>query len=99
MRLSAAERNLILEAVAACLGPGARVRLFGSRVVDTGRGGDIDLLVEPAGPVPDPFRAELKLAAALQARLGERRVDVVLHQPGQPMSPITALAAQTGVPL
>jgi predicted nucleotidyltransferase len=50
MRLSAHERDVIREAAAEVFGPDVRVMLFGSRVDDSRRGGDIDLFVEPSDP-------------------------------------------------
>ena len=46
MRLTPAEHTTIRETVQAIAGTGSRVRLFGSRLDDRARGGDIDLLVE-----------------------------------------------------
>ena len=47
MRLDDKTREIIKSEVASQLGAEASVRLFGSRVDDTQRGGDIDLLIEP----------------------------------------------------
>ena len=46
VRLSEQERRVIRAAVTEHFGKDARVWLFGCRVDDTRRGGDIDLLVE-----------------------------------------------------
>jgi len=46
MRLSDEERRVIRAACEEVFGPRATVRLFGSRVRDEARGGDLDLLVE-----------------------------------------------------
>lgn len=46
MRLSAFERQTLKQAALSSFGPGVVLRLFGSRVADGQRGGDIDLLVE-----------------------------------------------------
>ena len=54
MRLTPDQRQLIKQAAAELAGPTARVHLFGSRVDDQQRGGDIDLLVE----IPEPPRAD-----------------------------------------
>ena len=51
MRLSEFERVQLKKAVREIAGDRALVRLFGSRVDDTRRGGDIDLLVELAEPL------------------------------------------------
>jgi len=46
LRLSEEERRAIRAACEEVFGPRATVRLFGSRVRDEARGGDLDLLVE-----------------------------------------------------
>lgn len=46
MRLTQRETAVIREAANRCFGPEAVVRLFGSRLDDRKRGGDIDLYVE-----------------------------------------------------
>lgn len=47
MRLTAQQREVIRAAVREIYGEDSRLWLFGSRVGDTRRGGDIDLLVRP----------------------------------------------------
>lgn len=96
IRLSQPERDGIRAAVAEVFGAEAVVRLFGSRTDPARRGGDIDLLVETA-PGGDSLKAELKLAAALEARLGERKIDIVLYAAGAPTSPIVDIALRDGV--
>ena len=51
MRLSPAQTRLIMQCVRQQLGPDAHVMLFGSRLDDAARGGDVDLLVESEAPV------------------------------------------------
>jgi len=46
MRLTPAQRQLIVATVRRQLGAQARVSLFGSRLDDPARGGDVDILVE-----------------------------------------------------
>jgi len=50
MRLSEHERDVIREADAEVFGSDVRVMLFGSRVDDSRRGGDINLFVETSDP-------------------------------------------------
>jgi predicted nucleotidyltransferase len=47
MRLSDFQRQIILESAAHHFGQETQVWLFGSRVNDEAKGGDIDLYIEP----------------------------------------------------
>ena len=84
MRLTPGERNAITEAARELLPAGARVSLFGSRVDDARRGGDIDLLIEPrvALDPAEQVRLRTRLAARLYRLIGERRIDILLAAPG-----------------
>jgi predicted nucleotidyltransferase len=100
--LTESEQQPISQAAQSAWLPGTRVCLFGSRVDDSGRGGDIDLLVE----LPTPLDASELVArrqdfvAGLYRLLGERRIDVVLAPPaGGPVSPVVQSARQQAVPL
>jgi len=99
MRLTDDQRNAIREEVARVFGPDARVRLFGSRVDDAARGGDIDLHIESEGDAADLLDQELRLHARLLRRLGERRIDIVVHDGRSPLRAIDVQAQQTGVAL
>ncbi|MES1941993.1 hypothetical protein T5B8_17221 [Salinisphaera sp. T5B8] len=99
MRLTDDQRNAIREEVTRVFGPNARVRLFGSRVDDAARGGDIDLYIESEGNAADLLDQELRLHARLLRRLGERRIDIVVHDGRHPLRSIDAEARRTGVPL
>ncbi|MGM0554441.1 MAG: nucleotidyltransferase domain-containing protein [Pseudomonadota bacterium] len=99
MRLTDEQQTIIREEVARAFGPDARVKLFGSRVDDAARGGDIDLYIEADGTPDELLDRELRLSAALQRRLGERRVDIVVHPRGAPHRPIDTHADRTGVAL
>ncbi len=48
MRLSETERKVIRTAAVEFFGDDAEIWLFGSRVDDSKKGGDIDLLIKPA---------------------------------------------------
>jgi uncharacterized protein len=102
MRLTEAERRDIALAAASVLPPGTRVSLFGSRVDDARRGGDVDLLVEmPAPASPDELvRLRGRLTAQLYRRMGERRIDVLMCQRDQPdPRPVVAAARRDGIEL
>jgi predicted nucleotidyltransferase len=99
MRLSAAEARIIVETVREALGPTASVRLFGSRLDDDTRGGDIDLAVETDRVVARREEQPAMLAARLQRRLDGRAVDVLVVDPSTPRSGIHARALAEGVKL
>ncbi len=99
MRLDDKTREIIKSEVASQLGAEAIVRLFGSRVDDKQRGGDIDLLIEPRQPLPHRIQAECRLAARLYIRLGGRKVDVLIKDPLKPPLPIHEQALRNGIVL
>ena len=99
MRLTTKQRTAIREEVTRIFGQNARVRLFGSRVDDEARGGDIDLHIESIGDAADLLDQELRLNAHLLRRLGERRIDIVVHDGRSPLRAIDVQAQQTGVAL
>ncbi|KPV39045.1 DNA polymerase III subunit beta [Thiohalorhabdus denitrificans] len=99
MRLTEQQRQTIREEVANTFGPNASVRLFGSRLDDERRGGDIDLYIEADSTPEELLGQELKLYARLQRRLGERRIDIVVHGQGRPLRPIDRHARESGVAL
>jgi len=84
MRLTAQERTAIAQAAHAAWQTGTRISLFGSRVDDDARGGDIDLLVEVGEPMQadDLVLRRGAFVASLYRLMGERRIDVVVASPG-----------------
>jgi len=99
MRLTDTQRSVIREEVQRHFGGNARPLLFGSRVRDDARGGDIDLYIEAVGDPQETLARELKLYAVLQRRLGEQRIDLVVRRAGSPLRPIDREAQDTGIAL
>ncbi|MCG6658069.1 nucleotidyltransferase domain-containing protein [Halomonas campisalis] len=100
MRLTDTQVDAIKDAVAEVLGPDARVYLFGSRVDDSRRGGDIDLYIEVhAPPMPGWLEAKVALQRCLWERLGPQRIDLLIRSDEQPLRPIHRDALQQGVRL
>ena len=99
MRLSLQTRQIIRDTVKDVFGPNASVMLFGSRVDDTARGGDIDLLVQSEKIVFDRERKALQLVAKLQMQLGDQPIDVLVLDPQVPCLPVHEEAIRTGVRL
>ena len=77
MRLTTEEKTQIKQQVTQVFGKGSRVLLFGSRVDDTKKGGDIDLFIEPQH-LSNEFEQKITLITKLQLLLGDQKIDVVL---------------------
>ena len=99
MRLTSQQIATIRQVVAEQLGSDARVLLFGSRVDDAARGGDIDLLVETDRELANRAAEASRLAAKLQLLLGDQRIDVLIIDPTTRLQPIHRAARETGVAL
>lgn len=99
MRLAPSTQETIRSLTREVFGPQARVRVFGSRVDDEARGGDIDLLVELASPDSERNRKALTLTARLQQQLGDQPFDVLVLDPTTEPQPIHQQARRTGVEL
>ncbi|MDE1947001.1 MAG: nucleotidyltransferase domain-containing protein [Burkholderiales bacterium] len=97
MRLSPEQSQAIVRATAELAGADARVRLFGSRLHDELRGGDIDLLVECPGKVTFPVGLATRITARLQRVLGERRIDVLVIDAETALEPVHEVARAEGV--
>ena len=99
MRLSPQQAAHIRQATHTSFGADARVWLFGSRVDDAKRGGDIDLLIE-AGQLPavETFMRKVHFIGKLEDSLGERKIDVVIQHPGDTRA-IVRIAHATGIEL
>jgi predicted nucleotidyltransferase len=98
MRLTQQEITIIKSSVQEVMGENARVWLFGSRVDDSKRGGDIDLLVETDLSCPkERVLKTAQLWAKLQVRLGEQQIDIILAAPStEEQKLIEQVARKTG---
>lgn len=97
MRLTQQTRQIIRNTVAEIFGLEARVKLFGSRLDDKARGGDIDLLVELPAITAEVERKTVQLAARLQLRLGDQPIDILVIDPSTQWQSIHEHASETGV--
>lgn len=79
IRLTPREQLAMREVFARELPPTATVYLFGSRTDLNAAGGDIDLLIHVPGiEFDDELALTTRLTDALMARLGERRIDLLV---------------------
>ena len=99
MRLPSIEINAIKSETVQQFGADARVFLFGSRVDDSQRGGDIDLLVNLPQPQANKVCLALRMNARLQMRLGVQKIDIVLLDPQTAQLSIHHAALRTGIEL
>jgi len=99
MRLTAFQIQTICESAEKNFGKNTPVWLFGSRVDDEARGGDIDLYIEPKTQKPsDLIIAKLQFLRDLHKKLGEQKIDVVLRRTDSTVDlPVYHIAKQTGV--
>ncbi|MEO8299143.1 MAG: nucleotidyltransferase domain-containing protein [Burkholderiales bacterium] len=89
MRLNHEQTRVILQCVRQQFGADAGVALFGSRLDDDARGGDVDLLVESTAPPTLRQRALVTLALEQALQLP---VDIVTVQRGTPGSAFARIA-------
>ncbi|MDH5259444.1 MAG: nucleotidyltransferase domain-containing protein [Gammaproteobacteria bacterium] len=99
MRLSLDERKTIRLAVKEIFGEEATVFLFGSRVNDSLKGGDIDLMVQSETLIEDRQTKTLQLVARLQMRLGDQPIDIIVIDPSVKQQAIHHEAIKTGIEL
>lgn len=99
MRLSQQTQQIIRDTVREIFGVEAKVKLFGSRINDDARGGDIDLLVELPSITAEIERKTMQLTARLQLRIGDQPIDVLVLDPSTPRQSIHEQASITGIRL
>ena len=93
MRLTSSEHQAISHAIHQ-VDVDALIYLYGSRVDDHAKGGDIDLLV--LSPKIDLMK-KLDILARLHQSLGERKIDLSVYSDSTP--PFARIAIQSGVRL
>lgn len=99
MRLRPEDLETIRQTVMDVTAGEGRVRLFGSRLNDQAKGGDIDLMVEYDRPVDAPAELSARIAVKVSRALGGRKVDVVLRAPNLLETSLHQVALEEGVQL
>jgi predicted nucleotidyltransferase len=97
MRLTAEQITVIKQNTALIFGKNAHVFLFGSRVDNSKKGGDIDLFIELIDEVERPIVKILYLNGLLQQALGMQKIDIIFHAPSYNWQPIHTTAKETGI--
>ena len=99
MRLTVQQTRTIKQLAMQIAGEQARVRVFGSRLDDRARGGDLDLMLELPEPVANPALLAAQLSARASRLMHGRKVDVLLAAPDLMRLPIHDMAFREGVEL
>jgi len=76
MRLSKREIEVILQVAEDIYGTDVKVYLFGSRVDDSRRGGDIDLLVRTTSEKKG-ILDRVRMAARIKSLIGDQKIDII----------------------
>ena len=97
VRLTPHQQTEILNTARELFGPKVRVVLFGSRVDDRLRGGDIDLMIDTDLESQSAHEGRLTFLVELKKRIGDRKIDVIVRSPDRPAKPIHDAASRHGV--
>ncbi|MCK5720188.1 MAG: hypothetical protein KAH84_09615 [Thiomargarita sp.] len=79
MRLSNFYKETIKSTGLEVFGQNTKIYLFGSRIDDTKRGGDIDLYIEAADK-NNLFEKKIQFLIKLNKILGEQKIDVIISK-------------------
>ena len=98
MRISEEMANSIIELSRRHVSESAHVWLFGSRVRDDKKGGDIDLMIEAEG-IDKPLERKINFRLAFEDRWGELKLDVLVHDSLTEDLAIHEIAREQGIQL
>ena len=77
-------------------GEDSRAILFGSRIDDSQRGGDIDLFIETNLSTHVARSKKIRFLIALKRNIGDRKIDVVVRGSDSTSKPIYSVAQAEG---
>lgn len=97
MRLNDTQARITKDTINRLLGAPSRVWLFGSRIHDDLRGGDIDLLIETDMILPNRAEILCRIYGALILALGDRKLDIILKDGRTRDALIFKIARRTGI--
>lgn len=96
MRLTEAEIQAIRQIARDLAGADATVRVFGSRLDDSARGGDLDLLIYLPVPTENPALLAARISSRISRQMHGRKVGVVMSAPNLMRLPIHDIAFSEG---
>ena len=98
MRISKELARSIVELSKKHISPEAKVWLFGSRVHDHAKGGDIDIMIE-AAEIDNPLEKKINFRLAFEDRWGEQKIDILVHDTRNEEQAIHEVVRQEGIQL
>jgi predicted nucleotidyltransferase len=96
MRLTDDQTQAIKQLAHQIAGEHAHVRVFGSRLDDSARGGDLDLMLELPEPADNPALMAARFSAKVSRLMLGRKVDVLIAAPNLLRLPIHDIAFKEG---
>ena len=93
MRLSEEQKAIVKQVGQEVFGNNVQLALFGSRLNDHVKGGDIDILVKSDKPMTGKMIKMLTMTARLQMR---QPIDILIYDPETPLSPVYEQALTNG---
>lgn len=93
MRIAETEKKVIVDSILKS-DPSAKIYLFGSRVDDKMRGGDIDILILSE---KIDFSEKIKIKSRIFKTIEEQKVDILVAKDSN--DPFVKLALETGIQL
>ncbi|MCX6150747.1 MAG: nucleotidyltransferase domain-containing protein [Ignavibacteriales bacterium] len=98
MRLNEFEKGIIKNTAKEIFGEDTEIFIFGSRVDDTLKGGDIDIYLKCLNK-ENLLDKKIKYLIKLEKLLGEQKIDVIINHPKAIVKPIFKIAESTGIRL
>jgi predicted nucleotidyltransferase len=99
MRLNIKQREIIEKTAIRHFGKDVRVYLFGSRVLEEARGGDIDLYLEAVPEEMGTVKKKIAFIVDLKKDLGDQKIDVVFKSTEIKMSRFQQIIDNTKIPI
>ncbi len=99
MRLSMKQREIIEKIAIRHFGRDIKVYLFGSRIYEERKGGDIDLFLEAVPEEQITIKEKTAFIVDLKRNLGDQKIDVVFKTANTPQSKFLQIIEKTKIPI
>lgn len=99
MRLNRKQQEIIRKTAIRHFGENVVVFLFGSRVFEAEKGGDIDLLLDNVPDKSQTLEKKINFLVDLKKQLGDQRIDVIYKNWSDPKSGFQKSIEKTKLPV